>query len=116
MNTESKNEQKVEAEKESYPVIKLLRIQGIEPKMEIPFSWVVNNLMNPDYFLHICLYIKVPKPIGTWQISSFMYTALCSIRFVDWKALFKLYRIERCWLVIFFPVNSISEKKGYIFL
>nr|XP_043606802.1 autophagy protein 5 [Erigeron canadensis] len=43
-------------------VIKLLRIQGIEPKMEIPFSWVVNNLMNPDYFIHMCLYIKTPKP------------------------------------------------------
>lgn len=48
-----------------HPVIKLLRIQGIKPKMDIPFSWVVNNLMNPDYFLHICLYIKAPKPINT---------------------------------------------------
>ncbi|XVF80781.1 hypothetical protein PTKIN_Ptkin15bG0102800 [Pterospermum kingtungense] len=41
--------------------IKLIRIQGIEPKLEIPFSWVVNNLMNPDYFLHICVCVKVPK-------------------------------------------------------
>ncbi|GKB27583.1 autophagy protein 5 [Tanacetum coccineum] len=48
-----------------HPLIKLLRIQGIKPKMDIPFSWVVNNLMNPDYFLHICLYIKAPKPIST---------------------------------------------------
>ncbi|KAJ0618190.1 hypothetical protein HanPSC8_Chr02g0056141 [Helianthus annuus] len=62
---ESKDEPGTEPENESHPVIKLLRIQGIEPKMEIPFSWVVNNLMNPDYFLHICLYIKAPKPIGT---------------------------------------------------
>lgn len=43
--------------------IKLLRIQGIEPKMEIPFAWVVNNLMNPEYFLHICVYIKIQEPI-----------------------------------------------------
>lgn len=46
---------------ETPPVIKLVRIQGIEPKSEIPFSWVVKNLMNPDYFLHICLYIKAPN-------------------------------------------------------
>ncbi|GAB4855304.1 autophagy protein 5 [Ancistrocladus abbreviatus] len=38
--------------------IKLIRIQGIEPKKEIPFSWVVNNLGNPDFFLHVCVYIK----------------------------------------------------------
>ncbi|KNA20386.1 hypothetical protein SOVF_052660 isoform A [Spinacia oleracea] len=37
--------------------IKLIRIQGIEPKPEIPFSWVVNNLMNPDHYLHICVYL-----------------------------------------------------------
>ncbi|KAJ7960036.1 Autophagy protein 5 [Quillaja saponaria] len=41
--------------------IKLVRIQGIEPKLEIPFTWVVNNLMNPEYFLHICLCVKVPR-------------------------------------------------------
>ncbi|XP_021745204.1 autophagy protein 5-like isoform X2 [Chenopodium quinoa] len=35
--------------------IKLIRIQGIKPKPEIPFSWVVNNLMNPDHYLHICV-------------------------------------------------------------
>lgn len=41
--------------------IKLIRIQGIEPRLEIPFSWVVNNLMNPDYFLHICVcVVRVP--------------------------------------------------------
>lgn len=41
--------------------IKLLRIQGIEPKLEIPFTWLANNLMNPDHFLHICVYVKVPE-------------------------------------------------------
>lgn len=44
--------------------IKLLRIQGIEPKLEIPFTWVVNNLMNPEHFLHICVYVKVPEPLA----------------------------------------------------
>lgn len=43
--------------------IKLLRIQGIEPKLEIPFVWVVNNLMNPEHFLHICVYVRIPEPI-----------------------------------------------------
>ncbi|GLT28752.1 hypothetical protein SLA2020_036600 [Shorea laevis] len=47
----------VESCTSSNAVIKLLRIQGIEPKFEIPFSWVVNNLMNPEYFLHICVHI-----------------------------------------------------------
>ncbi|KAG6742177.1 hypothetical protein POTOM_055467 [Populus tomentosa] len=41
--------------------IKLVRIQGIEPKMEIPFSWVVNSLKNPEHFLHICVCVKVPN-------------------------------------------------------
>ncbi|PWA50764.1 autophagy protein Apg5 family [Artemisia annua] len=63
--TEETTVESVETESTSgHPVIKLLRIQGIKPKMDIPFSWVVNNLMNPDYFLHICLYIKAPKPIS----------------------------------------------------
>ena len=41
--------------------IKLIRIQGIEPKLEIPFSWVVNNLKNPEHFLHICVCVKIPN-------------------------------------------------------
>lgn len=41
--------------------IKLVRIQGIEPTLEIPFSWVVNNLMNPEYFLHMCVCLKVSE-------------------------------------------------------
>lgn len=36
----------------------LIRIQGIEPDVDIPFFWVVNNLKNPEYFLHICVFIK----------------------------------------------------------
>ncbi|GMH07831.1 hypothetical protein Nepgr_009671 [Nepenthes gracilis] len=38
--------------------VKLVRVHGIEPKLEIPFSWVVNNLLNPDYFLHLCVCVK----------------------------------------------------------
>ncbi|XP_022143382.1 autophagy protein 5 isoform X2 [Momordica charantia] len=44
-----------------HPSIKLVRIQGIEPKCQIPFSWVVNNLMNPEYFLHICVFLSVQQ-------------------------------------------------------
>ncbi|XP_030963435.1 autophagy protein 5 isoform X3 [Quercus lobata] len=72
---EDENEQKVPSEEgekylsenvESfYPSdnveIKLVRIQGIEPKMEIPFSWVVKNLTNPEHYLHICVCLKVPQ-------------------------------------------------------
>ncbi|KAM7280482.1 hypothetical protein ACFE04_007616 [Oxalis oulophora] len=48
-----------------YPEIKLVRIQGIEPRLDIPFSWVVNNLMHPEYFLHICVCVKVPPVNAT---------------------------------------------------
>ncbi|KAL5721478.1 autophagy protein 5 [Ranunculus cassubicifolius] len=41
--------------------IKLVRIQGIEPKLDIPFSWVIKNLANPEYFLHICVCVRVGK-------------------------------------------------------
>ncbi|XP_050279429.1 autophagy protein 5 isoform X3 [Quercus robur] len=72
---EDENEQKVPSEEgekylsenvESfYPSdnveIKLVRIQGIEPKMEIPFSWIVKNLTNPEHYLHICVCLKVPQ-------------------------------------------------------
>ncbi|KAL6180641.1 hypothetical protein ACLB2K_047302 [Fragaria x ananassa] len=47
------------------PEIKLVRIQGIEPKLEIPFSWVANNLMHPEHFLHICVYLIVPQVNNT---------------------------------------------------
>ncbi|KAF9625301.1 hypothetical protein IFM89_020887 [Coptis chinensis] len=47
--------------------IKLIRIQGIEPKWDIPFSWVVSNLMNPEYYLHICVCIRVAQdPDKIW--------------------------------------------------
>ncbi|KAL9316411.1 hypothetical protein ACSQ67_017412 [Phaseolus vulgaris] len=39
--------------------IKFVRIQGIEPVLDIPFSWVVNNFVNPEYFLHMCVCLKV---------------------------------------------------------
>lgn len=41
--------------------IKLVRIQGIEPKLEIPFAWVVTNLINPDHFLHVIVFVKLPQ-------------------------------------------------------
>ncbi|KAG2239296.1 hypothetical protein Bca52824_090156 [Brassica carinata] len=41
--------------------IKMVRIQGIEMKLEIPFSWVVNNLMNPEFYLHISVLVKEPQ-------------------------------------------------------
>ncbi|KAL4186343.1 hypothetical protein AMTRI_Chr09g33420 [Amborella trichopoda] len=37
--------------------LKLIRIQGIEPNLDLPFSWAANHLKNPEHFLHICLYI-----------------------------------------------------------
>ncbi|XP_072968486.1 autophagy protein 5 [Typha angustifolia] len=37
--------------------VKLIRVQGIELDMNIPFFWVVNNLKNPEYFLHICVFV-----------------------------------------------------------
>ncbi|KAH7669364.1 autophagy-related protein 5 [Dioscorea alata] len=40
------------------PKVKLIRIQGIELDLSIPFFWVVNNLMNPDYFIHICVFTE----------------------------------------------------------
>ncbi|KAF3784659.1 Autophagy protein 5 [Nymphaea thermarum] len=38
--------------------IELIRIQGIEPKLDLPFAWAYHNLMHPDHFLHVCLYIS----------------------------------------------------------
>lgn len=39
--------------------IRLIRIQGIEPRWDVPFSWIVNNLMNPEHYLHICIFVEV---------------------------------------------------------
>ncbi|KAK9085667.1 hypothetical protein Sjap_026078 [Stephania japonica] len=51
-----------ECQSESFPYrkteIKLVRIQGIEPKLDIPFAWVVKNLTNPDHFLHISVFVN----------------------------------------------------------
>lgn len=41
--------------------IKCVRIQGIDLPLEIPFSWVIHNLMNPEYFLHMCVCLKVSE-------------------------------------------------------
>ncbi|ESQ41714.1 hypothetical protein EUTSA_v10014026mg [Eutrema salsugineum] len=51
-------------EKDGSPMtgeIKLVRIQGIEMKLETPFSWVVNNLMNPEFYLHISVLVRTPQ-------------------------------------------------------
>ncbi|XP_078178081.1 autophagy protein Apg5 family [Carex rostrata] len=48
-------------EDESMKLI-LVRVQGIELDMDIPFFWVANCLKNPEFYLHICLVIsKQPK-------------------------------------------------------
>eukprot|EP01018_Ginkgo_biloba_P030698 Gb_31520 [translate_table: standard] len=36
--------------------IGVIRVQGIEPNLDLPFDWVVQNLVAPEHFLHICLY------------------------------------------------------------
>ncbi|CAN6236897.1 unnamed protein product [Urochloa humidicola] len=41
--------------------VKLARVQGIELGMDIPFLWVANNLKNPEYYLHICVYVGTRK-------------------------------------------------------
>ncbi|XP_031391463.1 autophagy protein 5 [Punica granatum] len=41
--------------------IKFVRIQGIEPRLDIPFSWVANNLMFPEYFIHVCVCVRVAQ-------------------------------------------------------
>ncbi|XP_008804849.1 autophagy protein 5 isoform X3 [Phoenix dactylifera] len=45
--------------------IKMIRIQGIELDMDIPFFWVVNNLKNPEYFLHICVFMGTSSDQST---------------------------------------------------
>jgi autophagy-related protein 5 len=41
--------------------VKLVRVQGIELEMDIPFLWVANNLKNPEYYLHVCVYVSSRK-------------------------------------------------------
>uniref|UniRef100_A0A2P2JJV9 Autophagy protein 5 n=2 Tax=Rhizophora mucronata TaxID=61149 RepID=A0A2P2JJV9_RHIMU len=40
--------------------IKLIRVQGIEPQWDIPFSWLANNLKNAEHFLHVCVFVTFP--------------------------------------------------------
>ncbi|XP_068643031.1 autophagy protein 5 isoform X1 [Aristolochia californica] len=39
--------------------VKLIRIQGIEPNLDLPLSWVISNLLNPEFYLHVCVYLEV---------------------------------------------------------
>ncbi|KAF6144567.1 hypothetical protein GIB67_006059 [Kingdonia uniflora] len=39
------------------PDIKFVRVQGIKPKFDIPFNWLVKNLMYAEHFIHICVYV-----------------------------------------------------------
>lgn len=52
-------------------IVKLVRVQGIEVDMDIPFLWVANNLINPECYLHICVYVgtrkREPKD-GRWNV------------------------------------------------
>lgn len=41
--------------------VKPVRVQGIELDLDIPFLWVANNLKNPEYYLHICVYVGSRK-------------------------------------------------------
>lgn len=39
--------------------VELVRVQGIdlENSLDIPFLWVANNLKNPEFYLHVCVYV-----------------------------------------------------------
>ncbi|XP_068637030.1 autophagy protein 5-like isoform X2 [Aristolochia californica] len=39
--------------------VKLIRIHGIEPRLDLPLSWVISNLLNPEFYLHVCVYLAV---------------------------------------------------------
>jgi autophagy-related protein 5 len=41
--------------------VKLVKVQGIELDMDIPFLWVANNLKNPEYYLRVCVYVSSRK-------------------------------------------------------
>ncbi|KAJ3693936.1 hypothetical protein LUZ60_009416 [Juncus effusus] len=38
--------------------LKIIRVQGIELDMDIPFFWVANCLKNPDFYLHVCVLVS----------------------------------------------------------
>ncbi|WZZ22185.1 hypothetical protein YC2023_123572 [Brassica napus] len=58
---QTSGEEEADGSQETRGEIKLVRIQGIELKLEIPFSWVVNNLMNPEFYLHISVLVIGPQ-------------------------------------------------------
>lgn len=41
--------------------VKLVRVQGVELDMDIPFLWVADHLKNPEYYVHICVYVGTRK-------------------------------------------------------
>ena len=61
LSTKSNSEERVSSE-EADPVdrwrIKVIRIQGILPRWDTPFAWVVNNLCHPDFFLHVSIFVS----------------------------------------------------------
>lgn len=48
--------------------IKLIRVQGIVPGWDTPFAWIVNNLSNPDFFLHVCILVSASQGSQAWMI------------------------------------------------
>lgn len=41
--------------------VKLVRVQGVELDMDTPFLWVADHLKNPEYYVHICVYVGTRK-------------------------------------------------------
>lgn len=58
-NSDTRTSQEADTTKKSK--VKLVRVQGIELDMDIPFLWVANNLKNPEYYLHVCVYVNTRK-------------------------------------------------------
>lgn len=38
--------------------IEIVRVQGIEPSLDLPLYWAAQNLVAPEHFIHICIYTK----------------------------------------------------------
>ncbi|KAG8057904.1 hypothetical protein GUJ93_ZPchr0002g23342 [Zizania palustris] len=58
---ESASASRQEADMAKSCEVKLVRVQGIELDLDIPFLWVANNLKNPECYLHICVYVSRRK-------------------------------------------------------
>uniref|UniRef100_J3L8Z8 Autophagy protein 5 n=1 Tax=Oryza brachyantha TaxID=4533 RepID=J3L8Z8_ORYBR len=56
---ESTSSSQQEADMANKGKVKLVRVQGIELDMDIPFLWVANNLKNPECYVHICVYVGI---------------------------------------------------------